>query len=142
MLAGGGGLLSGGRNFFGRGAGVSGDVRDLLDRLVDPGDARADVLDAAAEPVEGLPGLGRGLRSALGELAYFFGDDGEPAALLAGAGGFDRGVELRARDVRARADGPYAPTSKGQAQRARVGRRRLARVGPPPPERSSRLNAR
>ena len=46
-----------------------------------------------ARPVERAAGLLDGLRGRLGELAHLVGDDREAAALLARAGGLDRGVE-------------------------------------------------
>ena len=78
------------------------DVRraGLLDRR----DAVLGAAGAVLDDLDGLRGLAldladqrrdrrrRGL-ALLGELADLLGDDGEAAALLAGAGGLDRGVE-------------------------------------------------
>ena len=72
--------------------------------LLDGRDALAGALGAAGDRVDQTAGLGLdladegrdlarcGLRF-LRELAYLLGDDREPAALLAGAGGLDRGVQ-------------------------------------------------
>ena len=58
----------------------------LSTTLDDAGGLVADLADQRGDRAGG--GLG-----ALGELAHLVGDDGEAAALLAGAGGLDRGVQ-------------------------------------------------
>ena len=64
---------------FGAPGAVGDDVDDLVGLGLDLADQLGD-----------LPGGGLGF---LGELADLFGDDGEAAALFAGAGGLDRGVQ-------------------------------------------------
>ena len=63
--------------------GLAGAVLDDVDR------SRCVVLDRADQPGDLL----RGVLGLLGELADLLGDDREPAALLTGAGGLDRGVQ-------------------------------------------------
>ena len=67
----------------------------------------------ADSPSNALAGLGDGRRRRLGELAHLVGDDREAAALLAGAGGLDGGVERQQvglvgdrRDLRGQARRP------------------------------------
>ena len=73
------GLLDRGDAVGGAAAALFDDQDDVLGLGLDLADQRGD--------------LTRGALGLLGELADFLGDDGEAAALLAGAGGLDGGVE-------------------------------------------------
>jgi hypothetical protein len=54
-----------------------------------------DGVDAVGQRVEGVAGLLGSLGGRLGQLADLVGDHREAAALLAGTGGLDRGVECQ-----------------------------------------------
>ena len=69
---------------------TAGSVGGLVGAVLDDVDrGRCLVLDRADQPGDLL----RGLLGLLGQLADLLGDDREPAALLARAGGLDRGVQ-------------------------------------------------
>src|SRR4051812_18174172 len=88
----------------GHGLDADADLLERLARVLDRGDAVLGALGTVGDHVDDLVGLGldladergdlaRGALGLLGELADLLGDDGEAAALLAGASGLDRGVE-------------------------------------------------
>ena len=103
----GGDLLRGGRDLLDPGGHVLDGLADRQERLaclLDHGRAVGGALGAVLDDANGLGGLVldradqlrdlvRGVLGLLGELAHLIGHDREPAALLARAGGLDRGVQ-------------------------------------------------
>src|SRR4051812_47012002 len=107
-------LLRAGRDLLDRGGDLVDARAHVLDRgaqgqervagLLDRGDAVLRLAGAVLDDLDGLRGLAvdladeardraGGRLGLLGQLADLLGDHGEAAALLAGAGGLDRGVE-------------------------------------------------
>ena len=113
-------------------------------RLRALGDDVDDLAGLALDLPDQAGDLRRGGLRALGELAHLLGDDGEAAALLAGAGGLDGGVEREQvgllGDAGDRVDDAADPLGAGRQllDRRRDLLRRTRRPGASPPRRSWR----
>lgn len=70
-------------------------IRRFVRRRSHFGERGGDQVDLSPDCFDLDVHLGRCRRGLVGQLLDFVGDDGEAASCLAGAGGFDRGVERK-----------------------------------------------